>query len=114
VANIYSRKFGSAAGFTGGPTEFYTVPDGYLAVVKAISIVWGNITISGLDAWVMDETLAKLARYTWQTSAGDLTNYGGTAQWWGAWALDPAEALSFQTAEGTCDFYVSGYLLELP
>lgn len=92
----------------------FTAPTGYVCVLKNLSIVWGDITASGLDAWFQTGDLTKLARYTWAVSGGDITNYGGTAQWWGAWVLEPGETLAIQTASGTCDFTAAGYQLATP
>jgi hypothetical protein len=103
-----------APSFTGGPSIEYVCPAGKIAVVKSLTIVWGNVTISGVDAWFQFQDLTKLARYTWFTSMSAFTNNGGTAQWWGSWALDPGETISVQTAAGTVDFQASGYELTLP
>lgn len=108
---VYSRLFGSGPSISDGPYEFFVVPDGYLAVIKCISIVYGNITDTGLDAWVQTGDLAKLVRYAWASSLGDLYNYGGVALFYGSWVVEVADNLSWQTASGTCDFKVSGYLL---
>jgi hypothetical protein len=83
-------------------------------VVKNITIVFGVVTITGVDAWLMTPDLAKLARYTWFTSLGAVTNNGGTAQWWGMWVVQPGETLQAQTAAGTVDFTAAGYELALP
>jgi hypothetical protein len=110
---VYSALFFRAPAASGGPTLAYTVPAGFLAVVRTMSVVWGDVTISGLDAWVQTEDLAKLCRVTLATGLSG-TTIGGCSIFNGHWAVEPAETLSVQTASGTCDFTCSGYLLTLP
>lgn len=110
---VRSTQFISAAGFTGPAVTQYVVPGGYVAVVKCITIVWGNVSVSGVDAWVQTDDLCKLWRYTWASTVGDLTNYGGSSLFWGAAALIEGTEIQVQTAAGTVDFQASGYLLEL-
>lgn len=114
ASRTYSTQFIQRAAVTGPATLVYEVPLGFLAVVKCITIVWGDITVSGLDAWVQAANLAKLARYSWTATLAQPTNIGGTALFWGAWACEPLDTLSVQTAAGTCDITASGYLLSLP
>lgn len=111
---VYSANFFRAASFTGGPTAQYTVPAGFVAAIKCITIVYGDITASGLDAWLQTEDLCKLARYTWASTLGDVQNFGGTALFYGSWVVLEGETLSTQTATGTCDIQASGYLLSTP
>lgn len=114
MANVYSTKFLSLPGFSGGPSTPYVVPDGYLAVVKCVSIVWGDVIASGIDAWVQTGDLAKISRYTWAFGASTPTNYGGVQVTWGMWPVEAGDTLAGQTASGTCDIVASGYLLALP
>jgi len=111
---VFSENFFRAPSFSGGATAVYTVPTGFRAVVKCISIVYGDITASGLDAWVQTEDLCKLVRYTWASTLSTPQNFGGTALFYGAWTALDGETLSVQTASGTCDIQASGYLLTLP
>ena len=111
AAPVYSTGFFRAPSFSGGPTDQYTVPGGFRAVVKCITIVYGNIIASGLDAWVQTQDLCKLARYTWAVTLSSPTNYGGTALFFGDWVVYAGETLQTQTAAGTCDIQASGYLL---
>lgn len=92
----------------------YTVPSGYVAVVKTITIVWGNVTVSGVDAWIQDDAGCKLTRYTWFVTISDPTNQGGRQLDYGTWVMPEATSLVAQTVAGTVDFTVSGYLLTLP
>jgi hypothetical protein len=111
---VYSTGFFRAASVSGGPSTEYVVPAGYVAVVKCISIVWGDLLISGLDAWVQTQDLAKLVRYTYQTPPAAPDNIGGCFVQEGVWTLNNGDELQVQTALGTCDFTASGYLLTLP
>jgi len=113
MATVYSRKFAEAPAFTGGPTLLYTVPAGFLAVVRTISIVWGDVVVSGLDAWVQTGALTKLCRQTYAAAISS-TTIGGAAVFDGRWVLNAGDTLSAQTAAGTCDIFVAGYELTLP
>ncbi len=110
----YSTNFFRAPSASGGPTAAYTVPAGFRAVVKCITIVYGDITVSGLDAWVQTEDLCKLARYTWAGTLSTPQNFGGTYLAFGDWVVYDGETMSWQTASGTCDIQASGYLLTAP
>lgn len=114
MAALYSQKLFSAPGFSGGPAVQYTVPAGFIVVVRTITIVWGDITVSGLDAWVQVSDLTKLVRKVWALTFSDVTEYGGVLICDGRWVLPETETLATQTAAGTCDFYCSGYLLTAP
>jgi hypothetical protein len=114
VSAVYSRRLVQAPATTGGPHLVYTVPAGVLAVVKCISIVWGDVTVSGLDAWVQDASLAKLVRRTIAAGVQPYEELGGCDVFYGAWAYNPGESLEVQTVSGTCDILASGYELQLP
>ena len=111
---VYSTRFIGEASFSGGPVYPFTVPDGFVAVVKCLSIVWGDVTISGLDAWFQDDSLAKLVRRTIQYPSSVPDYIGGDHVMFGTWTLDAGQQLGCQTAAGTADFWASGYLLTLP
>lgn len=115
MADVYSRSLLTAAGFTGGPTTFYTVPTGFVAVVRTISVVWGNVVISGLDFWVQRDDGTKLIRQTINiTITPQPYWYGGCAVYDGRWVLDTSESLALQATDGTVDVFVSGYELATP
>lgn len=112
MAAVFSQNFFRHPSLAGGPYTEFTVPAAKVAVVKCITIVWGDITASGLDAWVQTQDLTKLARYTWGLTLSSPTNLGGTFIGWGAWTLDSGESLEAQAVTGTCDVQASGYLLD--
>lgn len=114
MAAVFSRRLISAPATTGGPTPVYLVPPGLVAVIKSISIVWGDVTISGLDAWVVDSSLAKLVRRTIAAGTQPYEEFGGCDVFQGWWVYTPGESLSVQTSAGTCDILASGYELTLP
>jgi hypothetical protein len=114
MADVFSRRLISAPATTGGPHLAYTVPAGFVAVVKNISIAWGDVTISGLDAWVVDGALAKLVRRAIAAVTQPYEVEGGCDSFQGWWVYNAGETLSVQTASGTCDILASGYELALP
>ena len=114
MASVFSRRLIQAPSSSGGPHHAYTVPPGIVAVVKSISIVWGDVSASGLDAWVQDDSLAKLVRRTIAAIVQPYEEVGGCDAFSGWWVYMPGESLAVQTASGTCDFLASGYELTLP
>jgi hypothetical protein len=113
MGSVYTERFFRAPSVTGGPFTVFTCPAGIRAVVKTITIVWGDTALSGLDAWVQEDDLTKLARITLATGLTPMT-IGGSQLWYGTMALEPGDSLAVQTASGTADFHASGYLLTLP
>lgn len=114
MSQVYSTKLFTAPGFTGPATLQYIAPMNFRTVVKTISIAWGDVAVSGLDAWVQAGDLTKLARRTITFPGSDPAYIGGSMVFYGTWVLNPLDELYTQTAAGTCDFYVSGFLLTLP
>lgn len=92
----------------------YTVPLGFRAVVKTLSIVWGDVAVSGLDAWVQLPDLTKLIRRTLTFPGSDPQYIGGSLVSFASWVLNEGDTLAVQTAAGTADFHGSGFLLALP
>jgi hypothetical protein len=111
---VYSTQFVALPAYSGPAFPAYVVPAGKVAVVKDLRITWGNVVVSGLDAWFQDENLVKVWRYAWGFTLATPTNFGGTAAWWGMWVLNAGETIECQTAAGTADFAASGYLFDLP
>lgn len=114
MSSVFSTNFFRHASQSGGPTLEFTVPAGHVAVVKCMTIVWGDVTASGLDAWVQTEDLCKLVRYTYAFTLSTPTNFGGVFIGYGAWTLLEGESLYSQAVAGTCDIQASGYLLTMP
>jgi hypothetical protein len=113
MADVYSIRLFRQPAFSGGPTVVFTAPAGFVTVVNTITVVHGDITVSGLDAWVQSDDLTKLVRATVSITdaVGDL---GGTDVFEGRWVMYEGETLACQTAAGTVDYYCSGYGLSLP
>lgn len=114
LAAVYSTRFLTLPSFSGGPSAPYNVLAGTLVVVRTISFVWGDVAVSGLDAWVQTADLTKLARRTIVFPGPDPMYIGGCAVFDGRWVLDEGDTLEGQTAAGTCDIHVAGYVLTLP
>ena len=114
MALVYSDVFVDAPAVSGGPFVAYTAPAGFLTVVKNLSITWGDVVLSDLDAWWVISSGTKLARMQINGGGPFQNTGGGTQQLWGMWALPPGTVLSVQTASGTADFHASGYRLALP
>lgn len=114
MSSVYSRRLFSAPSSTGGPTTVFTAPAGFTTVVKCITIVWGDVAVSGLDAWVQLLDGTKLVRRTLTFPGSDPAYIGGSLLWYGHMAMDADDTLSVQTASGTADFAASGYALSLP
>lgn len=115
MADTYSTQLFMLPGVFGGPYTAYTVPPGKIAVAKCFTITWGDINISGLDAYVQKSDGTKLARVTYYISFTDPQfDYGGTQLFWGMFVFNPGEIIQVSSPVGTCDFHGSGYLLASP
>jgi len=111
---VSSHRFFDLPGVFGGTYDAYLVPAGYVAVVKNITIVYGDVTASGLDAGVLFPSGAYAVRTVWYASiTSPMPNYGGTAAWWGSWVFNAGEWMRVHVLN-TVDFHASGYLLTLP
>jgi len=108
------QLFRAPAATFGGPFLGYTVPGGLVAVVECISFVWGDVVITGIDAWVQTQDLTKLVRTTLPQPSLDTELAGGCAVFTGRWLLNPGDQLFYQVNAGTCDIYATGYTLTLP
>jgi hypothetical protein len=114
VANVFSRSFCQQVGVSGGPFTVYTVPAGKLALIKNLVITWGDVSLSGLDAWYQTDTPCKLWRRTASLVPLDPQQAGGSDGQFGSWVLVAGQELQVQTAAGTVDFFSAGYELDLP
>lgn len=104
MANVYSTRFLGWASESTPPA--YTVPAGYVVVVRDADIYSGGGSI--ID-WTL--SVNGVARF----AAGQFTveSIAQTAEWRGRQILNPGELLVF-AADGATDGMVSGYLLPLP
>jgi hypothetical protein len=114
MADVFTALLGRVAGQTGGPLTLYTATADKLAVVTSLSIVWGNVTLSDLDAWFQASDGTKLSRISFSGGSSNPQVLGGDHQVYGRWVLEYPDTLACQTASGTADFYASGFLLSLP
>ena len=114
MAAVYSTQLTNAPSVTGGPLTTYVVPAGYRAVIKTMSIAWGDVAVSGLDAWFQVISGVKLCRRTITFPGPDPMYIGGSAVFYVTWPIDFGDSLAVQTASGTADFFAGGYLLALP
>lgn len=104
MANVYSTRFLAwAADESPAP---YTVPSGYVAVVRDADIYSGGGSIINWQLAV--NAVAKFA-------AGQFTvlSIAQVATWRGRQVVEPGEDLVF-SSDGSTDGMVSGYLLALP
>lgn len=104
MANVYSTRFLAWAADESPPA--YTVPAGYVAVVRDADIYSGGGEETN---WVL--SVNEIAHF----AAGqfNILALAQTAQWRGRQVLNPGEFLVF-ASDGSTDGMVSGYLLALP
>jgi hypothetical protein len=114
MAQVYSVRLFTAPSVSGGPTTVYVAPAGFRTIVRTLTIVWGNVTLSDLDAWVQLGDLTKIVRKAFTGGGSNPDVIGGHVLWVGHMALNPGDELQVQTADGTVDFAGSGYQLSLP
>lgn len=107
---VYSERFIALSGYSGGPTIEYTVPSGFVAVIKCIAVSVGANTAP--VGWRISLASApQLARWDLDT----LVTAGGTQLLEGHWVLAADEEVQVETVDGlAADFFVSGFLLTLP
>jgi len=113
VANVFSKQLVNLPAVSGGPFSAYTVPAGFVTVIKTLQIVYGDVVVSGLDAWFETSEGTKLTRIRLASLPGP-PNIGGDNLRYGHFALNPGESLFVQAEVGTADFFASGYELTLP
>lgn len=114
MARVFSTKLVDLPSITGGPVLGWICPMDFRTVVKTMSIAWGDVAVSGLDAWFQVTSGTKLCRRTITFPGPDPMYIGGSAVFYGTWILEPLEELFVQTASGTADFAAGGYTLSLP
>lgn len=101
---VYSTRFLAWAATETPPA--YTVPDGYVAVVRDIDVYSGG---GAMINWVC--SVNEIAHF----AAGQFTieALAQTAQWRGRQILNAGEFLVF-ASDGALDGMISGYLLTVP
>lgn len=110
----YTAFLGRVAGQSGGPLTLYTARSDVLTVVTSLTIVWGDVTVSGLDAWFQSADGTKLSRMTLAVGITPGSFVGGDHTVYARWALEYPDELLCQTSSGTADFYATGYELSIP
>lgn len=114
---VYSRQLVLQESFQGGPLNFYSVPVGFVTVIKFISLTYGINVTPGWMAVLESTTGAKL----FAAGAGLTevpTHDFVTAAEFGTWTLEYPQGISLATGGSPVawfgDFAVSGYELSLP
>jgi hypothetical protein len=107
MARVYSTQF-VTLGVAVAPYEYeYSVPAGYLAIIRDVDVFWRPTTLGGALT-ILNQVTAAI----WYS-----TNAENTAQWqgWrGRQVIPAAGTFAVNILAGTCDVTVSGYLLSLP
>lgn len=108
----YSTLFYEGANY-GGPTIVYTVPAGYLIVVRDI-LINGQLAPVGTSGQYADVRIAGLNIPLFSARYPDFFS-GVTYAWEGRQVLNAGESLSVFTSDGSpgAKFRISGYLLTL-
>ncbi len=114
MSTVRTLRIIDAPALTFGADVTYTCPSGLITVVESISTVWGDVIVSGVDAWCYDGSGAKLCRNTLPQPSLDTLLGGGCAINLGRWVIEPGEILTAHCQTGTCDMIVTGFTLTLP
>lgn len=105
MASIYSTQFGHGAGTAGATGTLYTVPTGFVAVVRSIGL-WnyaggpGFCAINGPGGDAI--------------FVGSSTGAQGMSTWEGRQVLNPGDTITYDLVSGDWTWLVSGYLLTAP
>lgn len=117
MARVYSKQLVLEQGFQSGPTSFYSVPSGFVTVIKCISMTFGvNLTVGSLQ---VIESLSGAVLFGTGAAISDLPTHDvETAAMFGTWTLEFPQGISLKTTgtpvDWIGDFAVSGYELSLP
>jgi len=106
---VYSTRFVKAA-LTASNTTYYTVPTGYVAVVRTMTLAWSSLARTGGVGQVL---LNGANSFVWivPIAGSELAS----ANWDGRLVLPAGELIrAATTATGVVHLTVSGYLLGLP
>ena|ERR1700752_1890303 len=106
---VYSPRF-IGASFSGFGSGTYTVPDGYLAVVRDVSAAMTNQLGQGGGSFQV--FIHGNCIITWPMPP----DFFGSFQWQGRQVVNAAETISYtaQVAGAQAAIAISGYLLKLP
>jgi len=99
---IYSTRFIASSGLSG--TASYTVPPGFVAVIRSWTIFHG-VELSGIEATLQGPNPVKIAVYQ------DVGASAASDEWTGRTVLYAGESMSVTVEAGNVDTTVSGYLL---
>jgi len=110
MAEVYSKQLVNHAGFSGVATAAYTVPAGFVAVIRQMTIAVGANITPGAGNF-RGPTLGVLFTFGPAIPTSGLQD----AQRSGRWVLNEGESLYIETDGGwIADFFASGYELTLP
>lgn len=101
---VYSTKFAAGAQASGSTSVVYTVPAGYVAVVRDIEVGAQNAPANSVAI-----NLAGVAEIY---QAGGIAQYS-TAQWKGRVVLNAGDQINVDAIAGTWTYIISGYLLTI-
>jgi hypothetical protein len=109
VARLYTQLLARAQGFTGGPTVVYTVPAGFEAVVRCLTIVVGA-NVGAQDAFIALHAGPKI-KWVFVQGVSNIQTFIQN----GRWSFLPGDEIVFGTDGGlTADFYMTGWVLAIP
>lgn len=103
MAGVYSTPFIQEHALSSSVT--YTVPDGYVAIVRDVDVYIDGEIIATTYYLVDDATDGTFA-WTESPSEGN----PGLYSWRGRQVFEPGTSFTFNSG-GTCDVRISGYLL---
>jgi len=107
VASIYSTQF-AAVNLTGSLTTLYTVPAGFVAVVRDVSGFMTTTTVG--EAIVLSLQLANVNFATFQSDGSTYQD----VHWEGRVVMPAGESLQVADSVAAGALVVSGYLLAAP
>lgn len=102
MASIYSTRFAAGSTAAAGPTTLYTVPSGVVAVIRTITLK------AGPAATTAQVVIAGLASIATIAALGAEQTYVQNCRI----VLNAGDVLELFVGAGTCDYSVSGYLLD--
>lgn len=102
MTSVYSHRFAAGDRSSGGSSTVYTVPDGFVAVLRDIAVT--PTTGSGTTALI---NLSGVAIMFGRTLTGQYV----TAHEEGRWVLNAGDAIEVQSVTGEFQYVLSGYLL---